>query len=175
MPNVLAEKLTRECFRERYADRKPAFELIDGVPEQKALGSKRHARLQGILCRILEELGFRSYTELTLEIGETWEPVPDVAGTLGPEIEEIYQSQPPAVVIEILSPSDRFTLLDQKCRRYAEWGVADILVFDPAGCRAWHWNPAEDGLVPLHHVYRFSSQPGKELSLPEVFQRLEGI
>jgi len=116
-----------------------------------------------------------SYTELTLEIGETWEPVPDVAGTLGPEIEEIYQSQPPAVVIEILSPSDRFTLLDQKCRRYAEWGVADILVFDPAGCRAWHWNPAEDGLVPLHHVYRFSSQPGKELSLPEVFQRLEGI
>jgi hypothetical protein len=36
-----------------------------------------------------------------------------VAGLLGPETDEIYQSEPPAVVIEILSPSDRFTLLQE--------------------------------------------------------------
>jgi Uma2 family endonuclease len=113
------EKLTRERFRELYADRKPNFELIDGVAEQKAMGSKRHAFLQGILYRMLEELGFRTGTELTVAISQTWEPVPDVAGLVGPETDEVYQSQPPAVVIEILSPSDRFTLLDQKCRRYA--------------------------------------------------------
>jgi Uma2 family endonuclease len=55
---------------------------------------------------------------------------------LGPETSDVYQNSPPAVVIEILSPSGRFTLLDKKCRRYAEWGVPDILVFDPVDNRA---------------------------------------
>ena len=40
---ILQEKLARERFRELYGDRKPAFELIDGQPEPKALGSRRHA------------------------------------------------------------------------------------------------------------------------------------
>jgi hypothetical protein len=72
--SVLSEKLTRERFRELYADEKPNCELIDGRPERKALGSKRHARLQLILGQMLDELGFRAATELTLAISETWEP-----------------------------------------------------------------------------------------------------
>jgi Uma2 family endonuclease len=167
------EKLTRERFRELYADRKPNFELIDGVAEQKAMGSKRHAYLQGILYRMLEDLGFRTGTELTVAISQTWEPVPDVAGLVGPETDEVYQSQPPAVVIEILSPSDRFTLLDQKCRRYAEWGIPDILVFDPVSERAWHWDGITGGLVRWQGAYRFVSKPEAELSLDEAFRRLQ--
>jgi Uma2 family endonuclease len=57
--SVLTEKFTRERFRELYADQKPNWELIDGVPEQKALGSKRHSYLQWILAQMLNELGFR--------------------------------------------------------------------------------------------------------------------
>jgi hypothetical protein len=86
----LTGKLTREYFREAYADRKPAFELINGYPEQKALGSKRHSILQGILYSILKELGFRAYPELILAISETWEPIPDVVGILGPTTDEVY-------------------------------------------------------------------------------------
>jgi Uma2 family endonuclease len=171
--SVVTEKLTRARFRELYADQKPNFELIDGRAEQKALGSKRHARLQAILSRMLEELGLRGYTELTLEISNTWEPVPDVVGMLGGETGEVYQSEPPAAVVEILSPSDRFTTLDEKCRRYAEWGVPDILVFDPVGCRVWSWDRDADGLTRCRSTYRFRSRPGVELSLVEVFRRLE--
>jgi Uma2 family endonuclease len=134
--SLLEEKLTRDKFRKLYQDCKPSYELIEGRLEQKALGSRRHASLQGILFRMLQELGFRSYVELSLAISEDWEPIPDVAGVVGPETEEVYQSEPPAVAIEILSPSDRFTLLDQKCRRYAGWGIRDILVFDPVAQRA---------------------------------------
>ena len=57
--SVATEKLTRGRFRDLYGDHKPNYELIDGVPEQKASGSKRHARLQVILSQMLEELGFR--------------------------------------------------------------------------------------------------------------------
>jgi Uma2 family endonuclease len=172
--SVVTEKLTRARFRELYADQKPNWELIDGIPEQKALGSKRHACLQGILGRILEELGFRGYTELTLEVSETWEPVPDVTGILGPETDEVYQSQPPAVVIEILSPSDRFMLVDQKCRKYAEWNIPDILVFDPERRMGWYWDRSLDGGLVRFETYRFSSRRDVELSLSEVFRRLDG-
>ena len=100
--NVVHEKLTRQRFRELYAGRKPQFELIDGQAEPKALGSKRHALLQLILCRILEQLGFRAWPELSLAIDVAWEPIPNVAGTLGPEeTEETYQCRPVAVAIEI--------------------------------------------------------------------------
>ncbi len=170
--SVLSEKLTREQFRDLYAGEKPNFELIDGRPEQKALGSKRHARLQVILGRMLDDLGFRAATELTLAISETWEPVPDVAGLLGPESDEVYQSEPPAAVIEILSPTDRFTQLDEKCRRYAKWGVKDILAFDPLALRVWHWDAGTDGLVHFSQTYQFLSKPDAELSLAEVFRRL---
>src|SRR5262245_8588492 len=152
--SVVTERLTRERFRELYADQKPNWELIDGKPEQKALPSRRHSFLQGILGRMLDDLGFRTGIELTLEISETWDPVPDVAGMLGPETHEVYQSEPPAVVIEILSPGDRFTLLGKKCRRYAEWGVRDILVFDPVGCCAWSWGKATHGLMRCQQSYR---------------------
>jgi Uma2 family endonuclease len=110
--------------------------------------------------------------ELTLEISDTWEPVPDVAGMPGPYTDEIYQSAPAAVVIEILSPSDRFMTLDEKCRRYAEWGVKDILALDPASLRAWYWDPAAEGLVYFDGSYRFRSKPDAELSLANAFGRL---
>jgi Uma2 family endonuclease len=170
---LILPPLTRDRFRELYDDHKPNYELIDGVPEPKALGSKRHARLQLILAQMLEELGFRAATELTLAISETWDPVPDVAGTLGPETSDPYQTSPPAVVIEILSPSDRFTLLDKKCRRYAEWGVPDILAFDPVECHVWHWDTSADSLVRVQGSYWLTSLPKAVLSLVEAFRRLE--
>lgn len=171
--SAVAEKLTRSAFRKRYADQKPNWELIDGIPEQKALGSKRHSYLQGILCAMLDELGFRAGTELTLEISETWEPIPDVAGMLGPESDDVYQSQPPAVVIEILSPSDRAPNLLEKLVRYAQWGIVDILLFDPAKEQAWwFWGGERLGLTLIEGSYRFRSMPGAEMAPAEAFRRL---
>lgn len=76
------------------------------------------------------------------------------------------------MVIEILSPSDRFGLLNQKCRRYSAWGAADILVFDPVEERVWGWDRQQETLVPARGTYRFHSKPGGELAITEVFRRL---
>jgi Uma2 family endonuclease len=172
--NVVHEKLTRQRFRELYAGRKPQFELIDGHAEPKALGSKRHALLQLILCRILEQLGFRAWPELSLAVSDEWEPIPDVTGTLGPEeTDETYQSRPVAVAIEMLSPSDRFALIDQKCRKYAQWGVPDILLFDPINYTAWRWDPEHSGLIPTTESYSFRSKPGAALTRKDIFRQLE--
>jgi Uma2 family endonuclease len=164
--------VTLEHFREAYAESKPYYELLNGEPVQKGLPTKLHALLQGVLYIVLRQLGFQSMTELTLAISETWEPTPDVCGLLGPDDGEPYPTKPIPVVVEILSPSDPFTRVIQKCRRYSEWGIPDILVFDPIGREAWHWDTNADNLVRLKQAYSFKSKPA-ELNLAQVFELLD--
>jgi Uma2 family endonuclease len=169
--SVAAERLTRDAFREMYAQRKPHYELLDGAAVQKALPARLHSILQFILSVMLKELGFNSRPELTLAIDEAWEPTPDVCGILGPE-EDPYPTHAVAVAIEVLSPDDRFTRVIQKCRKYAEWGVPDILVYDPVARDAWYWDAVSDGLIESKTSYRFRSRP-VELFHDEVFRRLD--
>jgi Uma2 family endonuclease len=170
--SAVTEKATLEQFRTAYAECKPYYELLNGEAVQKALPANLHAALQGVLYLVLRELGFRSRTELTLAISESWEPTPDVCGLLEPDSGEPYPTKPVAVAIEVLSPRDPFTRVIQKCRKYAEWGIADILVFDPSGREAWHWDNKGDDLVRCKQIYSFKSKLA-ELNLVEVFRRLD--
>jgi Uma2 family endonuclease len=169
--SVAAEKLTRERFRVAYAHRKPYYELLNGEAVQKSSPTRLHSILQFVLSVMLKELGFKSRPELTLAIDESWEPTPDVCGVVGAE-EDPYPTQAVAVAIEVLSPDDRFTRIIQKCRKYAEWGVQDILVYDPVGREAWHWDAGAGDLVRIKKSYRFRSLP-VELVQDEVFRRLD--
>ena len=169
--SAITEKLTCQRFRDSYADRKPYFELIDGLPEQKALPTKLHSILQFVLAVMLKELGFKARPELTLAISDSWEPTPDVCGILGRE-EAPYPTRAVAVAIEILSPDDRLPRVTEKCRKYAEWGVADVLVFDPVARQAWCLRQPTGELIPVEDTYRFVSSP-VQLVLKEVFRRLD--
>ena len=169
--SVASEKLTRERFRTIYAQRKPPYELLDGVAVQKSLPPRLHSILQLVLSLMLKDLGFKSRPELTLAIDESWEPTPDVCGITGPE-QDPYPTDAVAVAIEILSPDDRFTRVVQKCRKYAEWGVPDILVFDPLGREGWYWDPVIGDLIRIKESYRFQSRP-VELIQRNVFLRLD--
>jgi Uma2 family endonuclease len=163
--------LTLELFRDTYAQRKPYFELLEGEAFQKSSATKLHSILQFVLCVMLKELGFKSRPELTLAIDKAWEPTPDVCGILGAE-EDPYPTSAIAVAIEVLSPDDRFTRVIQKCRRYAEWGIEDILVFDPIGREAWYWDGATGDLTRMRESYTFHSRP-VELLQKQVFRRLD--
>lgn len=169
--SAVVEKLSSKRFREIYAQGKPYFELLNGEAVQKALPTKFHSVLQLVLSLILKELGFKSRPELTVAISDSWEPTPDVCGIIGAE-EDTYPTRAVAVAIEVLSPDDRFTRIIQKYRKYAEWGVKDILVFDPVGREAWHWDIATSDLTRIKENYRFLSRP-VELILADVFSRFE--
>jgi Uma2 family endonuclease len=62
--------------------------------------------------------------------------------------------------------------LIRKCRRYAQWGIQDILVFDPIGREAWFWDTTTDDLARIQQVYAFKSKP-VPLTLEDVFRRLD--
>jgi Uma2 family endonuclease len=169
---AVTDELTRERFRDTYVDCKPYYELLNGEALQKAVPTKLHSVLQTVLVFLLKELGFKPRTELTLAIDEKWEPIPDVCGVLGPDDGEPYPTRPIPLVIEILSPKDPFTRVIEKCRKYSAWGVPDILVFDPLGRQAWHWDTAADDLAEIPQDYSFRSSSA-ELNLAEVFRRLD--
>ena len=168
---VVAEKLTSKRFRELFNDEKPYFELLDGEPVQKVLGTNLHSILQFILSLMLLELGFRPQPELTLDIDDFWQPIPDVCGTIGP-VEDPYPAHAIAVAIEILSPKDPFTRVVRKCKKYAEWGVQDILVFDPLAREAWYWDGSAANLARIAEIYTFRSRVAS-LTLSDVFRRMD--
>ena len=60
-----------------------------------------------------------------------------------------YPIAPVDVVAEVLSPQDTFTLVEEKCERYARAGIADILVFDPVDREAWKWYKALRSLIRI--------------------------
>lgn len=168
---VVAEKLTSKRFRELFGQEKPYFELLDGEPVQKSLATNPHSILQFVLSLLLRELGFRPRPELTLDIDDFWQPIPGVCGSLGP-VEDPYPTHAIAVAIEILSPRDPFTRLLHKCKKYAEWGVQDILVFDPLAREAWYWDGSAGNLARIQETYTFRARAAS-LALSDVFRRMD--
>jgi Uma2 family endonuclease len=169
--SALAEKLTLVDFRRRYAGAKPYFELLNGEAVQKSPPTRLHSILQTVLERELKKLGFKARPELTLHISNEWEPIPDVSGILGPE-EDPYPTRAIAVAVEVLSPEDRFTAVIGKCRQYAQWGIQDVLVFDPVERQAWFWDREPGDLRSFQTDYRFRSNESV-LSLAAVWHSME--
>ena len=57
--------------------------------------------------------------------------IPDVAVFAGSKPDERVPSHPPLVVIEIISPDDRYSEVLEKLAEYQQWGVPHIWVVDP--------------------------------------------
>jgi Uma2 family endonuclease len=57
--------------------------------------------------------------------------IPDLAVFAGSRPQEPVPSRPPLVVIEIISPDDRYSQVLEKLAEYEEWGVPHIWVVDP--------------------------------------------
>jgi len=57
--------------------------------------------------------------------------IPDIAVFAESKPDEPVPSRPPLVVIEIISPDDRYSEMLEKLAEYQQWGVANIWVVDP--------------------------------------------
>jgi Uma2 family endonuclease len=119
---------------------------------------------------MLRELGYYSYSEVTLRIDPHWEPIPDVIGVLVQPAGE-YPTEPVDVVVELLSPKDQFSLVQEKCERYSALSVKDILVLDPVRQKAWFWHSVMQSLLAAHEDCKFES--GRTLILENVWSRLD--
>jgi Uma2 family endonuclease len=131
--------LTAEQFDQQYGRQKPYFEYWFGEPVQKAVPTWLHSMLQKIIMRLLDDAGYESGAEVKLKISTDFQPLPDVSAVLPGQVELPYPTRPVEVVVEILSPDDRFSEILTKCQFYAELGIKHIYVVDPASRQIWCW------------------------------------
>ena len=120
----------------------PNCEYIDGVLVPKAMGTRKHAKLQ-IRIAMLIEMAFPSYEvmpELTVRISDTEYLIPDLAVDRRDRPRDPYPLSPVHLCIEILSPDDRLSAVLKKCETYHAWGTPHTWVFDPVTRRAWQYS-----------------------------------
>jgi len=111
-------------------------EFLDGEIVERNVGDIRHSKAQlelgSFFHGLTEELSLRCFPELRVRLGPKRYRVADLAVYAGGEPAERYPSSPPLVIVEILSPDDRYTEILDKLEDYRRWGVAHIWFVDPS-------------------------------------------
>jgi Uma2 family endonuclease len=113
----------------------PDREYVRGEIVERGTPDYPHGRMQ-------VELGFRfielrdshhlfSCFSIRMRLAPDLYRIPDVAVFAGTEPDEEVPSRPPLLVVEIISPDDRYSEVLEKLAEYRQWGVSHIWVVDP--------------------------------------------
>src|SRR3954453_14231721 len=150
------------------ASYRPDREYLDGVILERNVGEYDHANLQSALIAYLyprrKELGIAAVIEQRVQVSPTRFRVPDVCVT-PPAPEQIF-TKPPFICIEILSPEDRLSAMQERVSDYLKMGVPYVWILDPKTRLAYRCT-AEG----MHHVTELRTEnPAIVLPLADVFE-----
>lgn len=119
----------------------PDCDYVDGRVEERNLGEHDHGYLQALLAVLFlnhrNEWGVRAVTDVRTQVKRTRFRCPDLSVLRADAPREPIITHPPLIAIEILSPEDRLSRLQEKVDDYVAFGVENIWVFDPETRRAW--------------------------------------
>lgn len=152
---------------------KPASEYEDGVVTQKPMPTRKHGLIQGWLVELLRQRAphLESGSEITVQLRTGKFMVPDVIAQRRDSIQDPYPTEPVALCVEILSPTDRLSDALAKCEAYLAWGVAHTWILDPDLRCAWTLSAGDR----LREVAAEGSLVAEGVSIPlaTVFQPLD--
>ena len=149
----------------------PDCDYVDGELVDRNVGEKDHAKAQQEVLFLLRqrrrELGIFVIQEQRIRISARCYRVPDVCVIVGPEPNEQVFTQPPFLCIEVLSPEDRMSRMQERIDDYLGFGVRYVWLIDPWRRKAWIYTPGQvhevtDGmlrtenpqiLVPLSQIF----------------------
>jgi Uma2 family endonuclease len=124
--------LSIEEFIEAGYDRE--FELVDGEVTKRNVGNFDHSLIETLLAAWFLNHGrdwkIVCLIEMDVMILPTSLLRPDVT-LVRPGAHPDRLTEPPLLVVEILSPSDTLRATQQKCEKYREMGVQDMWIIDP--------------------------------------------
>ncbi len=135
---------------------RPDREYIDGELKERNVGKWDHARVQLLLARFIgnheQEWGVISSTEQRMQVSETRVRIPDLV-----VLEEGYPPEvlvePPLLAIEVLSPDDSYSEVQERSADYLAMGVPAVWLIDPRTrtarvCLGERWMAATTLTVP---------------------------
>jgi Uma2 family endonuclease len=148
----------------------PDCDYVDGHLEQRNWGEWDHASLQMRIAAYLyarqDQWGIRVVPELRVRVVPTRFRVPDVCVVLGEPGEQVL-TKPPFICIEVLSPEDRMSRLQERIDDYLRMGVRYVWILDPATRKAY----AATAALGLHEIndVLVTENPSIEVPLAEIF------
>jgi Uma2 family endonuclease len=152
----------------------PDREYVDGEIRERNVGKWEHARLQWLLA-----LWFGGHeakwniiggTEQRLQVSPTRIRIPDLV-VVRPGVQPDILLEPPLLIIEVLSPADSYSDLQERCQDYVRMGVETIWIVDPKTrsgrmCIGAKWIEAERLEVPGTPVYAVLSDLFRQIDSP---------
>jgi Uma2 family endonuclease len=152
----------------------PDCEYIDGVVLERNVGKTKHAFTQTEVLSQLRSfarpLSFHALVEQRVRVSASRVRIPDVCVVRRLDQEVIVE--PPLLCVEVFSPDDRWSRVNQSVTDYLAMGVPCVWIIDPYSRRAWiidqEQPPAEvaDGMLR-------ASTLGAECPLSEVLPPAE--
>ena len=110
-------------------------EYVRGEIVERSMPDYPHGRMQAALgsrfWALRESHRLFVCSETRMKLAPDLYRIPDVAVFADSEPNEPVPGLPPLVVIEIISPDDRYSEVLEKLAEYQRWGVQHIWVVDP--------------------------------------------
>ena len=148
---------------------RPDCDYVDGHIEERNVGERTHSRIQGRIVIYLSRYpGIEILPETRVQVKPSRFRVPDICVNVSESDEEILTA-PPFLCIEILSPEDRMSRVEQRINDYLEMGVSYVWVIDPYTKNAYCATPAE-GLREVKSGALKTQNPALEVPLAEIFR-----
>ncbi len=120
---------------------RPDREFLDGELLERNVGEWDHSRLQTLLARYLcnreKQFGILVVCEQRLQVKPTRFRIPDILVLTGPRPSGGIVTQSPFLCIEVLSPDDRMSQMQDRISDYLNFGVNYVWVIDPLTRRAF--------------------------------------
>jgi Uma2 family endonuclease len=113
---------------------RPDCEYVDGELRERNVGKWEHARVQLLLAAWFHqnerEWGITGSTEQRIRVSQNRVRVPDLAFMpSGPQPDVL--TEPPLLIIEILSPDDSYSDTQERAKDYQNMGVETVWIIDP--------------------------------------------
>jgi Uma2 family endonuclease len=142
-------------------DYEPDCDYVDGVLEERNVGKKTHSKVQMRLSAWLYSRTPQHKQDVLLEQRVQVSPsrvrIPDICLVDQRATGEVVQV-PPALCVEILSPEDRWSRVQDRLTDFLSFGVPTIWIIDPYTNEAWIGSPGvpvtpvEDGKLRCTHL-----------------------
>jgi len=130
----------------------PDCDYVDGEIEDRNVGEKDHSKLQFRVQMLLSRIpGIAIFPEVRIRVAPTRYRVPDVSVYLTEPSEQVFTT-PPFLVVEILSPEDRWSRLTRKLEDYFAMGCPNIWILDPVRSKAYRYEG--EAVSEVHDAFR---------------------
>ena len=153
----------------------PDCEWVGGELRERSVPQFSHASVQRFFTAYFtfhrKKLGVRAYPDLRLQVDAEHVRVPDVMVVRESDPADEIVSVAPLLCIEVLSPEDRMSEIQEKVDEYLDMGVASVWVVDPRRRKAFQTDVRS--LQPVEELY----VPDTKIAIPlsEVFEELNEL